>query len=53
MVVLARLVGRGKSSGVEVSRIWAYVWTLQDNKALRMEGYASRHEALQAAGLAE
>ena len=53
VVMLARLVGRGKKSGVEVSRIWAYVWTLRDNKALRMEGYASRHEALQAARLTE
>jgi ketosteroid isomerase-like protein len=50
VVVVARLVGRGRKSGVEVSRVWAYVWTLRENKALRMEGYASRDEALQAAG---
>jgi len=49
VVVVARLAGRGKKSGVEVSRVWAYVWTLRENKALRMEGYASRDEALQAA----
>jgi ketosteroid isomerase-like protein len=51
VVVVARLVGRGKKSGVEVSRDWAYVWTLRDGKALRMQGYDSRDEALEAAGL--
>ncbi len=51
VVVLARLVGRGKSSGVAVERTWAYVWTLRDGKALRMEGYADRAEAMAAAGL--
>jgi ketosteroid isomerase-like protein len=53
VVVIARLVGRGKSSGVEVRRTWSYVWTLRGRKALRMEGYADRDEALKAVGLAE
>jgi ketosteroid isomerase-like protein len=51
VVVIARLVGRGKSSGVDVERTWAYVWTVRDGRALRMEGYADRAEALVAAGL--
>jgi ketosteroid isomerase-like protein len=50
VVVVARLAGRGKKSGVEVAREWAYVWTLRRGKALRMEGYATRAEALEAAG---
>jgi ketosteroid isomerase-like protein len=49
-VVVARLVGRGKKSGVEVTREWAYVWTLRHGRALRMEGYGTRAEALEAAG---
>ncbi len=53
VVVMARLVGRGKSSGAEVKRTWAYVWTLRAKKALRMEAYADRAEALEAVGLAE
>jgi ketosteroid isomerase-like protein len=53
VLVVARLVGRGKASGVAVERIWAYVWTLRSGRVLRMDGYASRDEALQAAGLAE
>jgi uncharacterized protein len=53
VVVVARLIGRGKKSGVEVTRTWAYVWTLRGQKALSMVGYADRDEALKAAGLAE
>jgi ketosteroid isomerase-like protein len=53
VVVVARLVGRGKKSGVEVTRTWAYVWTLRSRKALSMVGYADRAEALKAVGLAE
>jgi ketosteroid isomerase-like protein len=53
VVVVARLIGRGKKSGVEVSREWAYVWTVQVGKALRMEGYATRDEALEAVRLAD
>ncbi|MEA2152283.1 MAG: hypothetical protein QOI18_516 [Solirubrobacteraceae bacterium] len=53
VVVIARLVGRGKASSVEVTRTWGYVWTLRGRRALRMEGYADRDEALKAVGLAE
>jgi ketosteroid isomerase-like protein len=51
VVVVARLTGRGKSSGAEVERTWAYVWTVRAERALRMEAYADRAEALRAAGL--
>jgi ketosteroid isomerase-like protein len=53
VVVVARLIGQGKKSGVEVVRTWAYVWTLRSHKALRMVGYADRTQALKAVGLAE
>ena len=53
VVVVARLVGRGKRSGVEVTRRWAYVWTVRGGKALSMVGYADRAEALKAVGLDE
>jgi uncharacterized protein len=53
VVVIASLVGRGRKSGIEVHRTWAYVWTLRDQKALSMVGYGERAEALKAAGLAE
>ncbi len=51
VVVVARLVGRGKMSGVAVTRTWAYVWTLHGGQVLRMVGYATRAEALQVVGL--
>jgi ketosteroid isomerase-like protein len=51
VVVVARLQGIGKKSGVEVTRTWAYVWTLRGQKALSMVGYADRDEALKAAVL--
>jgi uncharacterized protein len=52
VVVVARLIGSGKKSGVEVTRTWAYVWTVRERKALSMVGYADRAEALEAVGLA-
>lgn len=51
VVVVARLIGEGKKSGVEVTRTWAYVWTVRGRKALNMVGYADRAEALKAVGL--
>jgi ketosteroid isomerase-like protein len=53
VVVIAQLVGRGKSSGIEVTRTWAYVWTLRGHRALCMEGYTNRDEALKAVGMAD
>jgi hypothetical protein len=53
VVVIARLVGRGKASGVTVERTWAYVWTLREQRILRMDGYENRREALEAVGLAD
>lgn len=51
VVVVARLVGRGKGSGVAVEREWAYVWTMSAGKVRRMDGYPSRADALRAVGL--
>jgi ketosteroid isomerase-like protein len=53
VVVVARLVGQGKASGVAVERTWAYVWAFRGGKALSMTGYATREEALEAARLSE
>ncbi len=45
--------GRGKQSGVEASwTIWQ-LWTLRDGKMVRGQGFTSREEALEAAGLRE
>jgi ketosteroid isomerase-like protein len=45
--------GRGRQSGVETSwTIWQ-VWTLRDGKLVHGQGFTSREEALEAAGLRE
>jgi ketosteroid isomerase-like protein len=47
------LKGRGKQSGVETSwDVW-HLWTMQDGKVVRGQGFARRDEALEAAGLQE
>jgi ketosteroid isomerase-like protein len=54
VVVIGRLVGKGKGSGVEVGRPNATVLTIRDGLLIRSEtGFTSRGEALAAAGLSE
>jgi ketosteroid isomerase-like protein len=54
VVVIGRLVGKGKGSGVEVGRPNATILTIQDGLLIRSEtGYTSRREALEAVGLSE
>jgi ketosteroid isomerase-like protein len=48
VVVMIRHSGRGKLSGVDVEQRFAMVWTLRDGRAVRMEVYRSRDEALAA-----
>jgi ketosteroid isomerase-like protein len=42
--------GRGMTSGIEVSQRYAMVWTFRDGRAVRMDMYATREEALEAIG---
>jgi ketosteroid isomerase-like protein len=51
VVVVERLVGKGKGSGVEVGQTWGAIWTLRDGRVARLEvGYADLDAALAAAG---
>jgi ketosteroid isomerase-like protein len=43
--------GRGKQSGVEASWTVWQLWTLRDGKMVRGQGFTSREDALEAAGL--
>jgi ketosteroid isomerase-like protein len=53
VVVCPHQWGRGKETGARVeSRTWQ-VFTFQDGKITRCRGYATKREALEAAGLAE
>jgi ketosteroid isomerase-like protein len=54
VLVFSREGGRGKGSGAEVqTHPTAHLWTIRDGKAIRMESYWERAEALEAAGLRE
>jgi ketosteroid isomerase-like protein len=45
--------GRGRQSGVEVNMEVFQLWTFDDGKVIRGQGFADREEALEAAGLRE
>jgi ketosteroid isomerase-like protein len=51
VLVMVHHSGRGKISGIEVDQRFAMVWTLRDGRAVRMEMYPTREEALAAMGL--
>ncbi|MGA8805580.1 MAG: nuclear transport factor 2 family protein [Solirubrobacterales bacterium] len=45
---------RGRTSGVELEwSSYAQVWTIREGKVIRVEFFANREEALEAAGLSE
>ena len=48
-----RVVGRGRASGIAVDALFHQVFTLRDNKIVRMDEFINRSEALEAAGLRE
>jgi ketosteroid isomerase-like protein len=54
VVVIGRLVGKGKASGARVGQPIVGLWTVRDRRIVRGEiGYSDRREALEAAGLRE
>src|SRR5215211_7522780 len=52
VITIARQRGKAKHDGPEVVRL-GQVWTFRDGLIARMEMYADRNEALEAAGLSE
>jgi uncharacterized protein len=53
VVVESTLRGRGRQSGAETKFTFWQVWTMENGKFARGRGFASRAEALEAAGLSE
>jgi ketosteroid isomerase-like protein len=53
VVAILRSFGRGRESGVEVERTDGAVWTMRDGKAVRLDYYGSKEQALAAVGLNE
>jgi ketosteroid isomerase-like protein len=50
VVVTVRMRARGRGSGVEIGARFYDVFTLRDGKIVRMDQFAERSEALEAAG---
>jgi ketosteroid isomerase-like protein len=51
--VAARDTGRGKASGVDVEMNVFQVWTFDEARVVAWQGFSTRDEALEAAGLRE
>jgi hypothetical protein len=51
VVVVARIRGAGRASGVELDQRFAFLWTMREGKAVRVAVFHTRPEALEAAGL--
>jgi ketosteroid isomerase-like protein len=53
VVMTLRLVGQGAKSGAPLELRWQSVFWLREGRVTRSNGYGSRREALEAAGLSE
>ena len=53
VVVRVHQTGKGEASGVPITSEYWFVYTIDDGKAVRLDLYADRAEALEAAGLRE
>lgn len=53
IIVVVSMSGRGRGSSAAVQMTFAQLWLLRDSKAVSLRDYATREEALEAAGLRE
>jgi ketosteroid isomerase-like protein len=53
VIVVLRLQGEARHTGIEIDLHAAHLWTMRDGRALRLNLYESKSAALEAAGLAE
>jgi ketosteroid isomerase-like protein len=53
VVSVERFGGRAKRSGIKIDQTEALVYSIRGGKLARCREYATRHEALEAAGLSE
>jgi hypothetical protein len=53
IVVIARVTGRGRASGIAISRQQAHVWRFEGEQAREMIVHGSPREALRSLGLEE
>jgi ketosteroid isomerase-like protein len=52
-LVIVRYSGRGGGSRIELDQTFAALFELRDGRTISMRDYATRAEALEAAGLSE
>jgi ketosteroid isomerase-like protein len=50
VIVIARVTGKGRSSGFPVDRRQGYVWTVRDGQAVRFQWFNDPGDARRAAG---
>ena len=53
VLMMLRATGTASYTQIAVDVSWAAIWTIRDGKLLRAQGYLSRADALEAAGLSE
>jgi ketosteroid isomerase-like protein len=53
VVVVVSMAGKGRASGALVEMTFAQLWSLRDGKAVSLRDFATKAEALEAAGLRE
>ena len=51
VIAVVRTSGRAKASGIDIDQTLTHVWTLREGKAIRFDGYSTKRQALEAAGL--
>jgi ketosteroid isomerase-like protein len=51
VIAVSRMVARAHTTGIEVEQAVALVWTIRDGRAVRLDPYATREEAVRAVGL--
>jgi ketosteroid isomerase-like protein len=51
LVVVERISGRGRASGLDIAALGAGVWILRDGQIARITMYQTKHHALKAVGL--
>jgi ketosteroid isomerase-like protein len=51
--VMIRHSGQGQTSGIDIAQTFAMVWTLRGGRAVRMDMYRTREEALESLGRSE
>jgi ketosteroid isomerase-like protein len=53
VVTTLRIRGASRTGGPEFELVWGTVWTFRDGRVVRIEGFRTKDEALEAVGLSE